>query len=192
MNKFLCFGAHDGTIVSKIDLATKSGIYGENMHWQEIHLFEPQKYHEASLKAICNMDNRCRYHKVAVSYKDGIENLYLRGNIGQIGSSLDKNKLTGNLIGKEEVTCINIVDWILKNTSVDDFVVVDMDIECEEYNVLLKIMDSDISDRIKYLSVEFHNGKSSVWTVGDLDAKIEEKTKQFFGNRFIDHNTHFA
>lgn len=191
MNIFLCFGAHDGSLVSKIDSVTKSGIYGNSIEWDKIHLFEPQNSYRQSLMDLCEKDKRCVYHKKAVSIAYESASLYIRG-VDNMGSSLDQYKSSGVLHAIEVIEKIDIEDWIVKNTSNEDFLVIDMDIECEEFNILPKIINSEIQNRIKFISVEFHEDKSSYWKKDHIDTKIKNQTIDFFKNRFLDHNKYYA
>lgn len=54
------------------------------------------------------------------------------------------------------VPCIHFSEFIMKNFKRDDFIVIKMDIEGEEYNVLEDMISSDVISWIDYIAVEFH------------------------------------
>jgi len=189
---FLFFGAHDGSIVGQLDKLTNDNVYGENINWDEIHLFEPQTEHASALKALALNDKRVIYHNCAVSTENKEGTLYVKGSFGFCSSTIDQHKHAGRLHFTETVQIIDIVQWITENTSAEDYVCIDMDIECEEYNILPHIIESDIMDRIKFISVEFHEGKSHYWSQDGYDKQVRLFTYQRLGNKFLDHDTYYA
>jgi len=190
---FLFFGGHNGSVVSRLDmLTTKNKLYGDNITWNEIHLFEPQPTHTSTLIKLSESDKRIFYHKKAVSTYDGTATFYVKGDIGHCSSTLDQTKRTGKLHDTITVDVIDIVKWIEENTSTNDFVAIDMDIECEEYNLLPKLLNSNVLDRIKFISVEFHRGKSAQWSKNAIDLQIEQEVKQTLQNKFLDHDKYYA
>lgn len=191
---FLFFGAHNGHVVTQLDKLTNDGLYGENVIWDEIHLFEPQSVHESALNTLAANDSRIRYHKNAVSNENKTGTLYVKGdpNLGFCSTTIDQYKHAGHLYYTETIQIIDIVEWIKQNTSESDRVCIDMDIECEEYNILPSILESDIMERIDFISVEFHEGKSHYWSQNGIDKQIRMYTYEKLGNKFIDHNTYYA
>lgn len=192
MNIFVLCGAHDGSLVSRIDEVTAQGLYGEGVKWDYIHLLEPQPAHSTSLQKVSQQDSRCIYSPIAVSTSDGTAEFYVKGGFGNCSSTLDSFKHTGHLKQRIEVVTVDFLKWIENNTSTEDFVVIDMDIECEEYNILPALIQSEVSNRINFISVEFHRGKSSYWNKDNRDLSIELEVVDFFKDRFLDHDTYFA
>jgi hypothetical protein len=47
-------------------------------------------------------------------------------------------------------------------------------------------------DRIKFISAEFHHGKSHKWSANQLDVQIERMVREKLGNKFLDHDTYYA
>jgi FkbM family methyltransferase len=191
-NIFLCFGAHDGSLVSKLDKLNSIDVYGKHIIWDEIHLFEPQVYHYNTLSTLAMNDSRIIFHNSAVSTHNTSSKFYVKGGLGNCSSTLDEYKHTGKLHYVIDVNTIDILEWISINTSEDDFIVIDMDIECEEYNILPVLMNSNVSNQISFISVEFHNGKSSKWNVNSLDQKINHDAHEFFGDRLLNHDQLFG
>jgi len=192
MNIFILCGAHDGTVISKLDQVTSRGVYGPDISWDAIHLFEPQPFHRQSLETLRNKDTRCIYHPAGVSNVAGTFQFFVKGDIGNCSSTLDPYKSTGRLKETIQVQVVDFIQWLRENTSPTDFVVIDMDIECEEYKVLPTLITSDIVDRIKWISVEFHQNKSTHWAKDSKDLLIEQEVRKFFGDKFLDHNTYFG
>jgi hypothetical protein len=50
----------------------------------------------------------------------------------------------------------------------------------------------NVMNRIKYLSVEFHHGKSNKWSRNQLDRQIEQDIRLALDNKFLDHDTYFS
>jgi FkbM family methyltransferase len=188
---FLLLGANDGNVIKKLNTLNIFDTYNEDIIWDEIHLFEPNPRFSSDLEKIESVDSKIIYHNEAADLKDSISKFYIKG-AKDISSTLDENKTTGEGGKVIDVKTINFIDWLEKNTKENDFIVIDMDIECGEYKILPKLMESQVSNRIKYISVEFHSGKSSYWSQNNLDLQIEEQTKTFFQHRFLDHNKYFG
>jgi FkbM family methyltransferase len=55
-----------------------------------------------------------------------------------------------------QVECVDFNQWVLKNTSVDDKIILKMDIEGAEYDVLSHMIKGGSLDRIDKLYVEWH------------------------------------
>jgi len=192
MNIFVLCGAHDGSLVKRVDEIADTGLYGEGIKWDKIYLFEPQPAHRSSLEALCRKDSRCYLIPSAVSTVDGTATFFVKGELGNCSSTLDPYKHTGRLKEKVEVSTVDFVKWVKDNTNEQDFVVVDMDIECGEYEVLPKLLQSTTTARIKFISIEFHQNKSTYWAADGQDKKIEEQVKEVLGNRFLGHNKYYG
>ena len=191
MNKFICLGAHNGDMVRVLDrLNTKEVLGVEDIKWDEIHLFEPQPGHVSKLLALQERDSRVNYHSEAAYIEDTPMQFYVKGDLGQIGSTLDKGKRTGALREVVTVNAINFIKWLENNTTPDDFIFVDMDIECGEYYILPELIKSPIAERINFLSIEWHHGKSSTWK--DRERIIEKEVNDYFGSRVLNHDLIFG
>jgi FkbM family methyltransferase len=192
---FLFFGAHNGLLVNRLDkLTNEDKLYGPDISWDEIHLYEPQPEHEQSLIDLSSKDLRIRYHKIAVSTYEGTASFYVKGDpsMGYCSSTLDDKKFSGQLFETITVDVVDVVKWIRDNTSENDFVAIDMDIECEEYNLLPALINSDIMDRVKFVSVEFHRGKSHRWSYNGLDSEIALDVKHALRDKFLDHDKYYG
>ena len=191
MNKFICLGAHNGDMVRVLDrLNTREVLGVEDMKWDEIHLFEPQPGHKAKLLHLQESDLRIHYYPVAAYIEDKTMEFYIKGDLGQISSTLDKGKRTGTLREVVTVNAINFIKWLEYNTAPDDFIFVDMDIECGEYYILPELIKSEMAERINFLSIEWHHGKSSTWK--DRERIIEREVNEYFGSKVLNHDLIFG
>lgn len=78
------------------------------------------------------------------------------------------------------VPCIDLSAWIIRNTSVDDQIVIKMDIEGGEYQVLPKMIDDGALERVSVLYCEWHRDRFPDITQkqhDDLVLKVSSITK---------------
>jgi len=191
MNKFICLGAHNGDMVRVLDrLNTKEVLGVEQITWDEIHLFEPQPGHAGRLQALQQADNRVQYHPEAAYIEDKAMEFYIKGDLGHISSTLDKGKTTGALRAVVTVQAINFIKWLENNTAPEDFIFLDMDIECGEFYILPELIKSPIAERINFISIEWHDSKSTTWQSAGL--KVIKDVNEYFGNRLLNHDRVFG
>ncbi len=193
MNKFICLGAHNGGVVKTLDHINTEQVLGiKELIWDEIHLFEPQPHHKESLTTLQQEDSRVIYHPNAAYIEDAELDFYIRGgdNNGFVGSTVDQGKRTGRFDSVVQVQAIDFVKWLEANTAADDFIYLDMDIECGEYLLLPHIIESGMGDRITFISVEWHPDKSDTWE--EQQEVIEEQTRHYFGSRLLHHTKIFG
>lgn len=126
-----------------------------------VHTFEP---HPAFASFYSDFENH-QLHQEAVWIHDGSITFYLqesdpkhnKNGLGQ-GHSLMKEK--GNVKSDSlEVPCIDFGRWLVENVTVDDEVIVKLDIEGAEYQVLQKLVEDRSIHLIDELLVEFHHEK---------------------------------
>lgn len=186
-------GAHKGDTVKTLDKINTQRVLGiKQLVWDEIHLFEPQPCHKEALTSLEKKDPRVRYHPVAAYIEDTELDFFIRGESrnGFIGSSLDKGKHTLALAQTLTVQAIDFVKWLRDNTSPDDLIYLDMDIECGEYYILPELIKSDVAANISIISVEWHSDKSHTWK--ELHQSIKEEVNQYFGKKMKDHTKIFG
>jgi len=94
-----------------------------------------------------------------------------KGKIKNCGSNI-----VGN-VTEHEVDCIKLSDFILKNFSKEDFIILKLDIEGEEYNVVPDLIDSRCMEMVDELWIEWH----ARWLneSSDRDRNLEEIIKSF-------------
>ena len=130
----------------------------------EIHAFDP----------ICryNYPENVHYYKKAVWIEDCKKNFYINRDKVNQGSSLYKGKQTANLDKKhpKKVECIDFPKWIRDSFSIDDYIILVMNIEGAEYAILNKMMEDRTIEYIDELYVSPHAGK--IKGMGGWQAKL--------------------
>lgn len=98
----------------------------------------------------------------AIWIYNGMVDIYLNKRIrsGQ-GSSIYKSK-SRNRKEATSLPCIDFSSWIKQNFSLDDYIVLKMDIEGAEYPVLNKMIEDKSIDYIDILFIEFHFQKIGI------------------------------
>lgn len=193
MNKFICLGAHNGGAVKTLDKINTEEVLGiEELSWDEIHLFEPQPHHREALEALQEEDSRVVYYPNAAYIEDTELDFFIRGagNNGFVGSTIDKGKHTGTPVRTVTVQGIDFVKWLEDNTTSDDFIYLDMDIECAEYLLLPRIIESEVASRINFISVEWHPDKSKTWK--EQQEVIKDQVETYFGDKLLPHTKIFG
>lgn len=148
---FIDAGAHDGCSARKFrkeyDPNFEYYIYSFEANPDLFEYFTLLKKHEL-------------IHK-AVWIKDGTITLYKSQAIFKDGSTLIKNKVTGDLDKSNPVSieCVDFSSWIKNNFLSDDYIILKMDIEGAEYKVLKKMISDGSMNYINELWVEWHRKK---------------------------------
>lgn len=144
MNVFLDLGTHYGEGLAKF--VTRLGITRE---WQ-VHAYEPNPtIHQPAMPSWVNL------HREAISVANGTAKFQRYGARGDSGGSsliLDFGDKFGEPV---EVTTVDILD-VLQPFSNDD-IYIKLDIEGAEYVVLDRMLSSPVLNRIRLLSVEWHD-----------------------------------
>jgi len=125
----------------------------------EFHMFEPNTYLYDIFNSNPEFDNCKKYNK-DISNKNEIVKLWgCTKNKDSIGSTLEKSKADWDKIQSDdyiEIESIDLSEFILKNFSIDDYIVLKLDIEGSEYDTLDKLFQTGIIRYIKEIYVEFH------------------------------------
>jgi len=77
------------------------------------------------------------------------------------------------------VGCIDFSDWIAKTFKPEDFIVVKMDIEGAEYDVLEKLIETNIIEHINIIYIEWHQKKCGIDTM--RHKRLKKKLKAIAG-----------
>jgi FkbM family methyltransferase len=143
----------------------------------EIVMFEPNPYLFDKLVRNAKY-NDCAKNKVAVSNKEGREILWgCTRNKENWGSTLEKSKADWDKIKSTDyvvVQTIDLSDFILKNFSNSDHIILKLDVEGSEYVVLEKMLESGAIAYINKLYCEWH----SKWLAPEFkerEVKLIEK-----------------
>lgn len=155
MNKiFIDAGANDGCSVKKFrqmfDPKNKFMIYSFEID----PLFSTY---------FCNIKNHVFINK-AVWVKNGKQKFYRSNSIFRDGGTLIKEKMSGNL-DKNNPILVETIDfsmWVIKNFSVEDYIILKMDIEGAEYKVISKMIKDGSFSYINELYIEWHRSKIGI------------------------------
>lgn len=158
---FIDLGANNGC---SVDLFLKS--FSDSREY-EIHSFECNPY---MIEIYKKRFPDYKLYNSAVSTTYGETKFYIGDTI--LSSSLREDKTTGMTRPTEiKVKCIDISDFIIKNFSRDDIIILKMDIEGSEYDILPKMLEDGLFDGyINTLYGEWH------WN------KLKNISKQFHDN----------
>ena len=143
------------------------GSYFYGKEWDEIHCFEPLPWFNAdyvkekSELYMFDQFSDMHFHNKAVWIKNETISFYEHLYGRHFGSSVNPQK-DGN---KKEIKVdgIDFNEWLLNNFSKEDYIFVDMDIECSEYPVVNHMIDGGSIDLIDELAVEWHHKKCGSW-----------------------------
>ena len=146
-----------------IDCGANQGQSVENFkkYWKDwneydIHTFEANPKLIKFFDKYQNTNNITFHHKV-VWVEDGDVDFYL-GKYD--GSSVCKHKKTGNLSKTPiKLPSIDLNNFIKTNFSINDYIILKIDIEGGEYDLIPHLLDNNTFKYINELYIEFHNRK---------------------------------
>jgi FkbM family methyltransferase len=133
--------------------------------------------------------NRHMLCKKAVWIYDGFVDFYIDNSKKRAGSTIIKEKVSGELDKKNpiRVECIDFDRWIKNNFVKEDFIICKFDIELAEYYVLPHMIKNGSIEYIDKLFIEWHWNKSTniskkehdglVRQINDLGIPIVERWK---------------
>jgi len=169
MKYFINCGAHKGIAINKFlkDVPDPEA-------WI-IHAFEPNPY------CVTEYHTGVIRHNDAIWINDGFINFYVGTIRKRIeGASVIKNKTSGRLDVDNplRIPCIDFGAWIKKNFTMEDYIVVQMDIEGAEYHVLPSMIKDGSLDYIDILYLEEHHDRVGISEVDNakLLKEVAEKT----------------
>ncbi len=151
MKYYIDCGSYDGTTVKFF-----REMYDKECEYH-IYSFEPLPEFKDCLKGI----KKNEFFNKAVWIKDGIVDFYLSRVALRDGSTILKEKKTGNLDYKNpiKVECIDFSAWIKKTFNKDDYIILKIKIDGYEYKVLGKMIEDGTIDYINKLYVDWHHGR---------------------------------
>lgn len=150
-NFFIDCGGHDGCSIIKFLLKNSSFdcyTFEPNPEFHKYYRFLPTKL-----------------IKNAVHIFNGkVE--FIIDTVDGDGSSIISSKIIDykNIVKNDDcpriiIDCIDLSEFILNNTSENDYIILKLDVEGAEYNILKKLLDDNVIDRIDELYCEFHWSK---------------------------------
>ena len=160
MKVFLHVGANKGQNIPNI-----KKVYGDDY---DIYSFEPNPECIKILKNTYGNDDKINIIEYAASDRDGISNFHL--GTATMSSSLRKDKTSYMSNKSILVNTLNLSRWIQENFTLEDEIILYLDIEGGEYDVLEKLISDNMLKRFSEVYVEFHETK-----LRDLDMKIHDK-----------------
>jgi len=142
-----------------IDLGTRNGDSTKmflskypNASQFEIHMFECDPAFEEDLKKIQQGKNNIFYHRQAAWIEETDMTFGLAGG----GSSLLQTQLNDKQSNFIVVKAIDFIAWLHSNFSMDDFLLVKMDIEGAEFKIISKLIETENYKLIDTLLLECH------------------------------------
>ena len=148
---FLDLGSNNGCSVR-----TFRRFYEDHKQY-EIHCFEANPelwdHYDANLEWMRGVT----LHKKAVGVADGTQTFYISQS--HTSSTLEVDKDSGGGITEAEVEVIDFGRWVKQEFTIDDYIVMKMDIEGSEYEVLGKMFLDGSINYISDLYGELHATK---------------------------------
>jgi len=151
MITFIDCGFHKGESILRLmrDFFSKIKRNSDFKYWG----FEPNPDLHSGVGELAEIINKL------VSDHNGIEDFYITPR-NTMGSSLYPNtKKQYNKKRKIKVECVDLSEWIRDNINKDDFIVLKLNVEGEEYKIIPRLIETNIIEHINVLFVEFHSLK---------------------------------
>lgn len=150
MNVFIDLGSHFGAITRKF---MSSKLYSSDF---VIHCFEANPVITPEIFAAYPAG--CIIHREAAWTEDGEIEFFINHDQRVQGSSVFKEKVTGNLDKEHpvKVPCIDFSAWLKKNFNRTDNVIVKSNIEGAEYPLFTKMIENGTIDMISKLYLRRH------------------------------------
>ena len=120
----------------------------------ELHLFEPNPDFYDKLTSI----EDCTFHSTAIWVEDDVIDFYKGWDLS---GTVIRSKTSGNL-DKDNPVCVTSIDlskWIISNFSLNDYIILKLDIEGAEYEVLEKMIRDNSISYVDKLYIEFHQDR---------------------------------
>jgi FkbM family methyltransferase len=173
-------GAHEGQLFTECltpNLRVKTNDIGgsslgapfflvESLIGAKIHLFEPNPSHIPALERYRSQIGGAdiTVHNVCVWTENTTQKFYLsEGEWGDMGSTLFAEKSfpdereTIKPESGQVVNCIDLGEFIRKESTADDYVILKLDVEGAEFDILTALVEGGDLDKIQELHVEWHD-----------------------------------
>lgn len=164
---FIDCGAWVGNSIDKF-----RELYIDNSEY-EIFCFEPD---EDNCKSIQFTHKGITTINKAVSDNDGTTSFYSCGKEHKESATITKEKHSPFIDSQceKQVQCIDLSSWIKENFSKDDFIVLKLNVEGEEYKVIYKMINDGTIYYINDLYVDWHYNKMEGFTKDRHDELVNK------------------
>lgn len=133
-------------------------------------IFEPVKNFYSILRSKYKNSKKVVIYCTGLSNKNSIQNIYLSND----GTSLLKKTKK-----KEKIKIVDVADFVKKFNHID---LMSINIEGAEYEVLERLIETDLIQKIKFLQVQFH----------PFVAKADDRRKSIIKNLLKSHRVYFS
>lgn len=171
---FIDIGANVGQTCSWVKT-----YYGKIL--DRIDSFEPQQENLDELRWAHGTDRRITIHCAAAWVSDCFHDFYPQLHGCRTGSSLIRGKSSTDTNILRVVQCIDIVEWVKKNTDrTKNHVIFKLDTEGAEFEILPYFLDSGAYDLVDEMFIEFHAiGKVPNYSQDIVDRVKNECCEKF-------------
>ena len=156
----------------------------------KIDTFEPFSMNYEIIESKYNNNPLVNIHRNGVYIDYRMREFYIQDWGARTGSSLELGKLSTRVDKHITIECIDIVDWLEKNLSADNYNIFKIDIEGTEYEVLDKLLDFDISKVVDEWLIEW----TPIAKLPNMDEEYIESVKnKFFSDKnrkYVDWSFH--
>lgn len=138
----------------------------------EIHSFEPLETFSEAIQQTANKYTFANFylHKKAVGVQDEETVFYLSNS--KYGSSLEADKSNVNINKYTTVECIDLARWTRDNFTLENDIILKIDIEGTEFRLLKHLFLTDTIQYYKEIYVELH-GEDKIKINKELREEIE-------------------
>lgn len=169
---FIDLGAYDGDTIKEF---FNWGQIINNPHEFEIYAFEPNPNLEKQMLRIQKQTKNLTFKPWAAWTFDGLVEMAADGTDTPMGSTLMPGKQAiWDSHPHVTVKAFDFSKWLNQKFTVEDFVIIKMDIEGAEFPVLKKMVKDGTIRIPNLLFVEFHQNKVKEYTTQYKNAFVQE------------------
>jgi FkbM family methyltransferase len=144
----------------------------------KVDSFEPYHRNYELIEEKFKDNSLVEVHRNGVSTKTEQSSFYIQDWGARTGSSLELGKSSTQPDKFITIECVDIIKWLEDNLSADNYNVFKIDIEGTEYQVIDKLLDSDISLIINEWLIE--------WTPKAKLPNISSEYMEYVKKKFFD------
>ena len=192
---FISCGAHKLGILKQLNEVSKIRAYDKFYlkEWDEIYCFEPNKKFPDWIEYYGSPFENVTYINKAV-WTENIEGarFYEMHHSFDYGNTMCPEKGGQGRKATNDADTIDFDKWLKENINKEDYVFLDMDIECAEYKVIPHLIKNGSIDLIDDFAIEWHTKKCGSWNPGEnlngenLHDKLVDELKEH--TNVLNHN----